>query len=524
MDQTTNLKLPYIIAAQSQKHVTHNEALKALDAVVQLAVLDRDLAAPPTSPADSARYIVGASATGAWSGQSGKIAAFQDGAWQFYAPLEGWIAWVADEDILVAWNGSAWIAAGGGISSVNPVALVGVNATADTTNRLSVASPATLLNHEGAGHQVKINKSAAAQTASVLYQTGFSGRAEFGTTGDDDFHVKVSPDGSTWREAIVIDRTTGSVWAKLGLPWPPGGRLTLTSATPVLSSDVSGATTVYYTPYLDQWAPLYDGTAFVMTNLGGELSQATTDTAKSPAACTTNSNYDLFLWNDNGTLRCTRGPAWSSSTSRGTGAGTTELERVQGIWVNKVAITNGPAAQRGTYVGTIRTNASSQVDFKLGGAGAGGTKGVLGIWNAYNRRRVLAYAAETTDSWTYTTNTWRQANNSSGNQIDLVRGLNEDLVQASVLSLLSHSAGGFWAAVGVGISSSTVNSAQVSGTGSFSGSASSCTAQYAGNPGIGLYEIRRLEIVQAAATGTMTWYGDGGQTFFNTGIMVIAWA
>lgn len=211
MDETSNLKLPYIVAAQAQKHVTHNEALRALDAIVQLMVLDKDLTAPPPSPAESARYIVAASPTGAWAGQSGKIAAFQDGAWVFYAPLEGWLAWVADENTLYAFDGAAWGATSAGSASVNPTPLVGVNATADTTNRLAVASPASLFNHAGAGHQLKINKNAASDTAALLFQTAFSGRAEYGLAGDDDFHVKVSPDGTTWHEALIVDKDTGEV-------------------------------------------------------------------------------------------------------------------------------------------------------------------------------------------------------------------------------------------------------------------------------------------------------------------------
>lgn len=220
MNDTPNLRLPYILAAQAQKHVTHNEAIRALDAIVQLSVVDRDLGAPPGAPDDGDRYIVAASPSGAWSGQAGKIAAYQDGAWAYYAPEEGWIAWVADEDVIVVWNGSAWVAAGsGGSTSLNPASggLVGVNATADTTNRLSVSSPASLFNHEGAGHQQKINKAAAGDTASVLFQTAFSGRAEFGLTGDDDWHVKTSPDGSTWKEALIADKDTGEVRFPNGL-------------------------------------------------------------------------------------------------------------------------------------------------------------------------------------------------------------------------------------------------------------------------------------------------------------------
>jgi uncharacterized protein DUF2793 len=223
LSETPNLQLPYILPAQAQKHVTHNEAIRALDAIVQIGVADRDLTAPPPGPNDGDRYIVAPGATGDWAGHDASIAAFQDGAWAIYAPAEGWLAWVADEDVLLAWDGAAWITAGGG---VNPTPLVGINATADTTNRLSLNAPAALFNHDGAGHQIKINKNAPADTASLLYQSGFSGRAEFGLAGDDDLHVKVSPDGSSWHEALVVDRASGEVTfpnSTFGPGGAPGG-------------------------------------------------------------------------------------------------------------------------------------------------------------------------------------------------------------------------------------------------------------------------------------------------------------
>ncbi|MBY0227383.1 MAG: DUF2793 domain-containing protein [Hyphomicrobium sp.] len=209
MDETSNLLLPYILAAQAQKHVTHNEALRKLDALVQISVADRDLGAPPESPAEGARYIIAASPTGAWTGHAGKLAAWQDGAWAIYPPRTGWLAWVEDEGAPVAWNGTNWVTVGGS-SSVNPAALVGINATADATNRLSISSPASLFNHDGAGHQMKINKNVATDTASILFQTGFSGRAEMGLAGSDDYSFKVSPDGAVWFNAIVINRATGA--------------------------------------------------------------------------------------------------------------------------------------------------------------------------------------------------------------------------------------------------------------------------------------------------------------------------
>lgn len=236
MDETPNLGLPYIMAAQSQKHVTHNEAIRALDAIVQLAVIDRGLDAPPGAPAEGARYIVGADPTGAWSGHAAEVAAFQDGAWMFYAPHAGWIAWVADEEAAFVWSGAAWSALttgggeGGGEGGDGDFDTLGINATADTTNRLSVAAPATLLSHDGDDHRLKINKAAEGDTASIVYQSAFSGRVELGLAGDDDFHFKVSADGSTWKEAILIDGATGSVSFPFSTIGGGGGREMLTAS------------------------------------------------------------------------------------------------------------------------------------------------------------------------------------------------------------------------------------------------------------------------------------------------------
>jgi hypothetical protein len=207
-DTTPNLALPYIMPAQAQKHVTHNEAVRALDALVQISVADRDLAVPPGGPSEGDRYIVAASPSEGWAGQAARIAAWQDGGWAFYVPREGWLAWVADENALLVFDGVGWNVAA--VTSVNPIAAVGINATADTTNRLAVSAPASLFNHAGGGHQQKINKADAGQTASVLLQTAFSGRAELGLTGDDDLHFKVSANGSVWRDALVISSQTGT--------------------------------------------------------------------------------------------------------------------------------------------------------------------------------------------------------------------------------------------------------------------------------------------------------------------------
>jgi hypothetical protein len=218
-DESPNLHLPYILPSQAQKHVTHNEAIRMLDGVVQLSVRDRDLGSPPGSPVDGDRYIVAAPASAGWSGHGGHIAMWQDGAWAFALPLAGWLAWIEDETLLVVFDGADWTEAA--VASVNPVEMVGINTTADATNRLSLKSDASLFDNEGDDHRLKINKASAGHTASLLFQTGYSGRAELGTAGDDHFRIKVSSDGSTWRTAVSVDPATGNVGIGTDAPEGP---------------------------------------------------------------------------------------------------------------------------------------------------------------------------------------------------------------------------------------------------------------------------------------------------------------
>jgi len=107
-DITTHLLLPYILASQAQKHVTHNEALRLLDAMVQLSVLDRMRTVPPASPTDGDRHIVASGATGLWTGWDLNVAFWVDGVWMRLVPRPGWLAWIADEAAFVVWNGAAW--------------------------------------------------------------------------------------------------------------------------------------------------------------------------------------------------------------------------------------------------------------------------------------------------------------------------------------------------------------------------------------------------------------------------------
>lgn len=236
-DDTPILSLPMILPAQAQKHVTHNEALRVLDVVVQLAVLDRTRTAPPASPAEGDRHIIGAFATGDWEGKSGQVAAFWGGGWLFVAPNPGWMARVLDEAITVTFADGQWVDA---VAPTTQTPRLGINATADATNRLAVASEASLFSHAGQGHRVTVNKAAVADTASLVFQSDWQGRAELGLAGSDSFAVKVSANGSQWHEALVADPATGGVTlvkpVQLGGQAadpvaPPNGRIWLNSTT-----------------------------------------------------------------------------------------------------------------------------------------------------------------------------------------------------------------------------------------------------------------------------------------------------
>jgi hypothetical protein len=217
MSATNRLALPIIDAAQAQKHVTHNEALVDLDALVHLSVKARNVLAAPISPAEGDRWLVGANATGAFAGRANAIAAFDNGGWALLTPRAGWRAFVEAENLLLVFDGANWNDLGLSLKTLQNLSRLGIGATADATNPLAAKLNGALLTARatvegGSGDlRVTLNKSAAANTASQIYQTNYSGRAETGLAGDDHFHVKVSADGAAWTEAINIDPASGFV-------------------------------------------------------------------------------------------------------------------------------------------------------------------------------------------------------------------------------------------------------------------------------------------------------------------------
>lgn len=204
-ESTPTLNLPLILPAQAQKHLTHNEALMQLDTAVQLSVKSAVVPDAPANFAEGDAFLVPANGAGGWAGQAQSVAVFCNGGWQFSAPQIGWRCYVEDTQDMMVFDGSIWKSLAPEFQDIEGV---GINASFDHTNRMVVASDASLLTHDGAGHQLKINRADVGQTASVLFQNNWMGQAELGMVGSDDFQIKTSADGASFDTALAVNAQT----------------------------------------------------------------------------------------------------------------------------------------------------------------------------------------------------------------------------------------------------------------------------------------------------------------------------
>src|SRR3989344_2995236 len=218
-DFTARLALPYLAAGQMQKHVTLNAALTRLDALLQTAVVSRTLTTQPAAPFDGDLYILPPGAAGtAWSGRpAGALMRFESGGWSVVAAPMGMIALVLDTAVLVVRGEGGWSPLGHRLGEVQGLSRLGLGTTADAANPLAVKTNTALFTARGAAEggdgdlRLTLNKEAAGDVLSLLFQSGYGGRAELGLAGDENLSLKVSPDGSTWLRAFGVDRATGRI-------------------------------------------------------------------------------------------------------------------------------------------------------------------------------------------------------------------------------------------------------------------------------------------------------------------------
>ena len=256
---------------------------------------------------------------------------------------------------------------------------------------------------------------------------------------------------------------------------PPCGRLTLTSGLPVTVSNVTAATTIYYTPAGScNTISLYDGTAW-RENAFAELSIAV------PA--TTNTMYDVFAY-DNAGVVALELTAWTNDTTRATA-----LVLQNGVYSKTGALTR-------RYLGSFRTTGVS-----------GQTESSLTTRYVANYDNCVPMPLEVTDanaSWTYTTATVRQARGSAANQVNVVVGVQG--VNTLTLDLLATGIndGGAQQSAGIGEDSTTTYASGAWWSGS-SAVTMPAHARLDKQPTVGRHFYSWNE--WSTAAGTSTWYG-----------------
>lgn len=304
--------------------------------------------------------------------------------------------------------------------------------------------------------------------------------------------------------------TDGTNWFTRGQNFqttqvPPQGRLTLTSATPVLAADVTAGTSVYYTPYIGNLLPVYNGTVFQPQQFA-ELTLALA------SQHTANNIYDVFAFVDTGVLIIGTGPAWSVATAgsgaRGTGAGTTEIEKIKGLWLNKVSMTtrNGSstytvAANRGTYLGTIFIDGTNG---QLSAHVSVGQNRKFGLWNAFNRSLITLQVTDATANWAYSTATIRQSNGATGNKATVLCGLPDEPMIAEAQQFVTMTTNTAAAgSIGIGWdSTTTIVGRRGTGNNTSSDTSHNLTAKYVKVPMIGISNVSLNETGNGTTTVT----------------------
>jgi hypothetical protein len=214
MSQTSpRLTLPFIQPAQAQKHVTHNEAVRALDMLVQLSFEDDALNTPPPAPSEGDCYVIASGGSGAWSGQGGAIAAYLDGVWQFHTPRAGWRGYALSRAAMVVFDGTQWHEITPG--ALQAASLIGLGMQADNSTpfaaKLNSALWSALYSSDGGtGSLIQtLNKESSGADVGLVLQEDFQTRALIGLFGDNTLRLSVTPDGVNFNDALTIDPSTG---------------------------------------------------------------------------------------------------------------------------------------------------------------------------------------------------------------------------------------------------------------------------------------------------------------------------
>lgn len=266
-------------------------------------------------------------------------------------------------------------------------------------------------------------------------------------------------------------------------------RLTLLSGTPVPDSDQLAKTTLYLTPYQGATVGVYSGAKWVVLN--------TPEVAMPLAGLAAYTNYDVYAYLDNNAIKL-EAVAWTSATTRATALG----------MLDNILVKGGDPTRR--YVGTIRTTSAA-------GQCEDSDKRRF-VWNFANRVPRRIKVIESANSWTNTTANFRPFNNSTLNRVEVVTGVAELPVTLHFIAFGSHSAGQSLY-VGIGLDSISWPSNDLCVV-AYSNTITPVEAMFNRVLSEGYHFLQLLE----TGASTITWYGDYGTSFLQSGAVGIVWA
>lgn len=327
-------------------------------------------------------------------------------------------------------------------------------------------------------------------------------------------------DGTNWF-------TTGQNFQRTQVA--PQGYLSLVpeatdALSPVPAADQSAKTAVYYRTDKGNLAPIPDGTNFSVR----AFSELTLTLVSNHVA---SSIYDVFLFDDAGTLRIGTGPAWNTVTAgsgaRGSGAGTTELARLKGLPVNanQITVRNGSttytvAARCGLYLGSLYMDGTNG---QISCLPTYGTSRKWGVWNYYNRREIILKAGSATSSNAYNTQTLRAALNESANAAAVFCGVADQAIEVKfaqkiTVALANNVGSTATARIGIGRNSTSAASGLTASIGSGNSgsgggvvvgttSVDTAVARYSGTQTLGLDNFTALEEGTGVSNVTTTFFG-----------------
>ncbi len=240
---TPKLQMPELVVGQAGKELTHNQALAVLDQLAQAVVVDKDLASPPGSPANGSMYIVAVGATGAWLGQSGKLAYWLTtvAAWTFITPEDGWLVWVADEAKRYERLSGSWslVASGGGGSGDMLSALLSseVSVTGATTLTASAFGKMHVCSGTSSDYTIVLPATAgnAGKLIGIRMATGLTKLVTI------DGNASENIDGEAarvlWANEVAVLLCDGAGWIKIaGKSVPMSARINATAEQSIPAS------------------------------------------------------------------------------------------------------------------------------------------------------------------------------------------------------------------------------------------------------------------------------------------------